>query len=279
MAHENAPRRPPPEPVPPGAGRTRGSLSIAHTTVSLLIALALLGCGGDVSSAQQDAAVVPSDRSAVQERADQSRALGDTTRPITILEISDFQCPYCAQFYQETLPALDSLYVETGKAQFIFISYPSSGHDRAWPAAEAAFCAGAVGRFWPMHDTLFANQEEWSQADEPTEMFVRWAGQIGVDEASFRTCLVEDLSSQVMVRDLEQVANARISATPFFIINNSVPIQGAQPLEAFRATIDSLLQEQGIEGSGTASDAEGGGEADGSGEADGDGIGQQDSGQ
>lgn len=243
----------------------RSPLSPPSRVGSLLLALALVGCGGDATSAQQDAAVVPTDRSTIQERADRSRSLGDTARPITILEISDFQCPYCAQFYRETLPGLDSLYVETGKAQFIFISYPSSGHARAWPAAEAAFCAGAVGQFWPMHDTLFANQEEWGQAEEPTEMFVDWAGQIGIEEESFRRCLADDLASQVMVRDLEQVANARISATPFFIINNSVPIQGAQPLEAFRSTIDSLLAEQGLEGSGTASGTEGGDGADGEG--------------
>lgn len=240
--------------------------SPARTATVAVLASALVACGGGPSSAQQEAAVVPSDRSTVQQRADRSRSLGDTARPITILEISDFQCPYCAQFYEETYPALDSLYVQTGKAQFVFISYPSSGHARAWPAAEAAFCAGAVGRFWPMHDSLFANQQEWSQAEDPTEMFVGWATRIGVEEESYRACLRNDLASQVMVRDLEQVANARISATPFFIINNSVPIQGAQPLDAFRTTIDSLLAEQGLEGSGTASDA--GGDAGGEGAGD-----------
>ena len=156
MAHETVSPRPGPEPRARRISTSPGSL--ARAAGSLLVALAVAACGGDATSAEQEAAVVPSDRSTVQQRADQSRAMGDTTRPITILEISDFQCPYCAQFYQETLPGIDSLYVETGKAQFIFISYPSSGHARAWPAAEAAFCAGAVGRFWPMHDSLFANQ-------------------------------------------------------------------------------------------------------------------------
>lgn len=251
----------PPSHAPqPEASRRRAPVrpSPARSAAGLLLAAALVACGGGPSSAQQEAAVVPSDRSTIQQRADRSRSRGDTTRPITILEISDFQCPYCAQFYRETYPGLDSLYLETGKAQFIFISYPSSGHARAWPAAEAAFCAGAVGRFWPMHDSLFANQEAWSQAEDPTEMFVDWATGIGVEEASYRACLRNDLTSQVMVRDLEQVANARISATPFFIINNSVPIQGAQPLEAFRTKIDSLLREQGLEGSGTAAGSDGG---------------------
>lgn len=212
---------------------------------ALLLTLALLGCEGEPSSAQEGGGVVPTDRQTVVERADRARAKGDTTRPLTIVEISDFECPYCRQYYRETYPAVDSLYVETGKAQYVFVVYPSASHPRAAPAAEAAYCAGAAGLFWPMHDRLFENQDEWSGAEDPLETFVGYARELGIDEASFRHCLEQDLAAQLLVRDLEQVARARLSSTPFFIINNETAIRGARSIDRFRTVLDSVLNAAG----------------------------------
>ena len=218
--------------------------SLARAVGALVAGAVLVGCAGDSSSAQEDA-VVPSERDVVRERADQSRAVGDSASPLTIVEISDFQCPYCAQYYRQTYPAIDSLYVDTGKARYVFVTYPNPGHGRAWPAAEAAYCAGAVGRFWPMHDLLFENQQEWAQSAEPQELFVAYADSLGIDTASFRSCLAEDLPAQVQVRDLEQVSGARIRSTPLFIVNGQTPIVGAQPLSRFRTVLDSVLRAEG----------------------------------
>lgn len=222
---------------------------------ALLAAAVLLGCSGDASSAQEGA-VVPSERDVVTERADLSRTVGDSASPLTIVEVSDFQCPYCARHYRQTYSALDSLYVDTGKARYVFVTYPNPGHDRAWPAAEAAYCAGAVGKFWPMHDLLFEHQSAWADsASRPQELFVDYAGRIGIDRASFRSCLEHDLPSQLQVRDLEQVSGARIRSTPLFIVNGETPIVGAQPLSRFRTVLDSLLQA----GAGTTRDDAAGG--------------------
>lgn len=217
---------------------------LSRSVAGLVLALGLLGCDGEPSSAQQGSAVVPSERSTIVERADRARAKGDSARPLTIVEISDFECPFCRQYYQNTYPAVDSLYVDTGKARYVFITYPSSGHPRAVPAAEAAFCAGAAGKFWPMHDRLFESQGEWTAAEDPLETFVGYAAELGIEEDSYRRCLRRDLSSQLMVRDLEQVARARLSSTPFFIINNQTAIRGAQPLDRFRTVLDSVLDAQ-----------------------------------
>lgn len=228
----------------------RSSRAPFRAAGALLLALGILGCDGEPSSAQEadGDAVVPSDRSTVVERADRARAKGDSARPLTIIEISDFECPYCRQYYRETYPGVDSLYVETGKARYIFVVYPNSNHPRAMPAAEAAFCAGAAGLFWPMHDTLFENQDEWSRAEDPVETFVGYATELGIDEASYRRCLERDLASQLQVRDLEQVARARLSSTPFFIINNETGIQGARSLDRFRTVLDSVLNAGGGSG-------------------------------
>ncbi len=228
---------------------SRASLPL-RAAASLLLALGILGCDGEPSSAQEadGEAVVPSDRSTVVERADRARAKGDSTRPLTIIEISDFECPYCEQYYRETYPGVDSLYVETGKARYIFVVYPNSNHPLAMPAAEAAFCAGAAGLFWPMHDTLFENQDEWTGAEDPIETFVGYATELGIDEASYRRCLERDLAAQLQVRDLEQVARARLSSTPFFIINNETGIQGARSLDRFKTVLDSVLDAGGGSG-------------------------------
>lgn len=228
-----------PTSIRPESNRSRRS--VQRAAQAILGAVLLVGCSGERSAAQE-AAVVPADRSVVRERADAARAVGDTSRPLSIVEISDFQCPFCARFYRDTYAAIDSLYVETGKAHYVFVSFPAPGHPRAWPAAEAAFCAGAVGKFWPMHDLLFEHQQEWAEAADPQSLFVDYARQIGVDAESFRACIQEDLPSQVLVRDLQQVSNARIQSTPFFIVNGQTPIMGAQPLSRFRTVLDSVLQ-------------------------------------
>lgn len=223
------------------AGRPAGAV---RPTIAALFAVAavgaLAGCARDAESAQEGA-VVPSDPAVAAERADQARAKGREQAPVRIVEISDFQCPYCRQFNDETLGALDSLYIRTGKVNYVWISYANPGHRKAWPAIEAAFCAGAVGQFWTMHDLLFARQEEWSAADDVFATFVSYAEELDIDAASFGACLRDDLLAPLMLRDYTNVLRAGISSTPYFILADSVAIRGAAPIETFRSAIDTLL--------------------------------------
>ncbi|MCK5482134.1 MAG: DsbA family protein [Gemmatimonadetes bacterium] len=210
------------------------------------LALALASLAGprhtsaqDVNSA--DAWVVPSEQSVILERADRARSKGDEDAPIRIVEISDFECPFCARFYQESYRAIDSLYVQTGIARYLWISFPNSTHPRAWPAIEAAFCAGAAGRFWAMHDVLFERREEWVESPDPNALFRAYAEDIGVDDESFAACLRNDQTAPLQVRDYESAITAGVTSTPFFVVGDSVAIRGAVPLETFRSAIDSVL--------------------------------------
>ena len=196
---------------------------------------------------QEAEAVVPSEQSVVLERADRSRTRGDPDAAIRIVEISDFECPFCARFHEDSYRAIDSLYVRSGLARYVWISYPSSGHPRAWPAIEAAFCAGAADRFWEMHHILFERQDEWSGADDPNTLFAQWASEVGVEGDSFAECLRNDQTAPLQVRDYEAAIRAGVSSTPFFIIADSVAIRGAVPLETFRSAVDSVLVLRGIE--------------------------------
>jgi protein-disulfide isomerase len=189
----------------------------------------------------QERSVLPAQQNVLINRADQSRIKGDSDAPIRILEVSDFQCPFCARYNRETLPILDSLYIKTGKVEYVWISFANPSHQFAWPAIEAAFCAGAVGKFWPMHDILFERQGVWSTAEDAFATFVGYAEELGIDAASFGVCLRDDRTAPLQVRDFQSVNRAGISSTPFFIIADSLSIRGAAEAGQFQAVLDSLL--------------------------------------
>lgn len=209
-----------------------------------LAAAALLVGGTDSLAAQ--GALVPSDQREILEAAGQARSKGEADAPLRIVEISDFECPFCAQYYRETYPVVDSLYVQSGIARYLWISFPNSRHRRAWPAIEAAFCAGAAGRFWEMHDILFETQTDWTDAEDPHASFVEYAGRAGVDRASFEACLLNDQTAPLQVSDYESALRSGITSTPFFIVGDSLAIQGTVPPERFRAAVDSVLAARNI---------------------------------
>lgn len=203
----------------------------------------LFGFNGSLTA---QGAVVPSDQREILEAAGQARTKGATDAPLRIVEISDFECPFCAQYYQETYPVVDSLYVESGIARYVWISFPNSRHRRAWPAIEAAFCAGAAGRFWEMHDILFETREEWTEAEDPHARFVDYAGRAGVEPESFEACLRNDQTAPLQVSDYESALRSGITSTPFFIVGDSLAIQGTVPPDRFRAAVDSVLDAREI---------------------------------
>ena len=213
-----------------------------------LLALVLQGLAARTALGQEPARIVPAEQEVVLQRADRARVKGDSAAPIRIVEISDFQCPFCARFHADSWPVIDSLYVQSGIARYLWISFPNSTHPRAWPAVEAAFCAGAAGRFWPMHDLLFERTDDWTRAADPAELFIRWAGEIGVDAASFAACLRNDVTAPLQVADYDSAVRSGITSTPFFVVGDSIAIRGMVSTEQFRSAVDSLLAARGLEG-------------------------------
>lgn len=174
-------------------------------------------------------------------RALRSRTKGIETAPVTIVEVSDFQCPFCRQFTEQSYAALDSAYIRTGKAKLVFMHYPLPTHRNAWQASEAALCAGAQDAFWPMHDLLFARQTEWGETLNPMGKFAEYAAQLKLDVPALRTCMQEDWMATLIVNDVMQAAGAGINGTPFFILNNKEGLSGAQPFAEFQTRIEGLL--------------------------------------
>jgi len=109
---------------------------------------------------------------------------GDKNAKVTLVEFSDFQWPFCARHVLETLPEIEKEYISTGKVKYVFLDFPLDFHKQAFKAAEAAHCAGEQGKYWDMHDQIFANQK----AMEPKDLS-EYAKAIGIDVSKFQQCL------------------------------------------------------------------------------------------
>ena len=216
---------------------------------ALLAAAALAGTVGLASvsaCAQNDgqaqtAAAAPADVDSILPRADRSRYKGAESAPVTVVEVSDFQCPYCRQWFEQTYRQLDSAYVATGKVRLLFIHYPIPSHTQAFAASKAAMCAGAQGKFWEMHDRIFATQREWNGQADATQRFARLSVEVGVNAAAYRDCMENDRVSSAIISDATSVSRAGIGGTPTFILNNQKVLQGAVSFQEMAIAIDSLL--------------------------------------
>ncbi|MBH0183202.1 MAG: DsbA family protein [Nitrospira sp.] len=164
--------------------------------------------------------------------ADDDPAIGPVDAPITIVEFSDFQCPYC-QKSVALLQELRRLYGQ--RIRLIYRDYPAPNHPYAQKAAEAAQCANEQGKFWEYHDLLFDRQT----AGKGWE-FLQLAKELGLREDTFADCLNSDRFGEEVAQDLQDGIKLGITSTPTFFINGR-PLVGAKPVAEFRAMIDKLL--------------------------------------
>ncbi len=173
---------------------------------------------------------------------------GKKDAPVTMVEFSDYQCPFCGRFFRSTLPTLKAEYVDTGKVRYAFRDFPLDRiHPYARKAAEAAHCAGDQGKYWEMHDVLFQNQRGL-EVDKLKE----YAHSLDLDAAAFATCVDTGKYKTKVQKNLEDGIKAGVRGTPSFFIGKTKPdgtihgvmISGARPPTAFRQEIDRLLQEK-----------------------------------
>jgi protein-disulfide isomerase len=181
--------------------------------------------------------------------ADNDPIIGNPNAPITIIEFSDFQCPFCARFHIQTLPAIMNEYVNDGKVKLVFRDFPiQSIHPNALPASIAAECANEQGKFKEMHDILFEKQNEWSKknTDNVIILFNQYALKLGLEEGKFNSCLKNGKYIEEIQKDLDDGRTYGISGTPGFFIGNDqigfIELKGAQPFENFKKVIDSQLK-------------------------------------
>ena len=199
----------------------------------------MIGFLGGVSLSQDNGVPPAQTEPQVQKRydipVDGFPAMGPDNAPITIVEFSDFQCPYCARFHDQTLQPLLDAY--PGKIRFVYRHLPlTSIHSAAFQAAEASMCAYEQGAFWPYHDEIYKNQ-----AKLDTDLYVQIAADLALDIESFDSCLENEDYKDLVQSDVDFAVNLGVRSTPTFFISG-LPFVGAQPLDAFRQVIDSELK-------------------------------------
>jgi len=164
---------------------------------------------------------------------------GNEGAPVTIIEYSDFQCPYCKRFYQETFSNIETDYIDTGKVKIVFRHFPLSFHQNAETAAEGAECAGEQGKFWEMHNELFdsgSGDGTGLSADD----IKGYAAGLGLDTTQFNTCLDSNKYTDKIQSDMKAGIAAGVQGTPAFVINGQLVV-GAQPYSVFQTAIEAAL--------------------------------------
>lgn len=174
-------------------------------------------------------------------RADSARILGDPAAKVWLIIASDFQCPWCKRWHEETAPAIKKEYVETGKIRIAYLQFPLGGHVHAMPAAEGSMCAAAQGKFWEFHDRVFATQEEWTPLTNASAFFEGIASAIGLDVAAWKQCVADDVMLPMIAADQQRAEAAGVSSTPTFFVGNQ-KIDGAQPIDVFRKVLDPAIE-------------------------------------
>jgi protein-disulfide isomerase len=182
---------------------------------------------------------------------DGAPAKGNPNARLTLIEFSDYECPFCARYTRETWPLLEKNYVKTGKVRYVFRNFPIPKlHNHAMKAHEAALCAGEQGRYWEMHDLLFAKSPAIGQT-----ALIDYAARTGLKADRFQTCLSSEKHVVQIRRDITEARGVGVTGTPTFFLGETVPTQeqmqplivlkGNQPYLAFKQAIDRSLARQG----------------------------------
>lgn len=170
---------------------------------------------------------------------------GDSTARIAIIEYADFECPYCGQYEHDIYPQISKDYIQTGKVKYFFRDLPLPMHPHAMIAARAAHCAGEQGKYWEMHDSLFAKQNVIRDVDMPGR-----AKELGLDSAKFSECLSSDRYTDEINKSAAEAQKLGIGGTPTFFIGkidssgevtDLKTIIGTRPYDVFKSAIEDSL--------------------------------------
>ena len=173
-------------------------------------------------------------------------ALGGATAPLTMVEFTDYQCPYCRRFQAEVWPKLKRYYIDTGKLRYIARDLPLEFHAAAAPAAEAAHCAGEQGKFWEMHAAFLGGPSDLQQGG-----IERRAHEVGLDMGRFAECVAHQRYARTIAAHAQQADAVGINGTPGFVVGRAVNgeltgvrVEGAVPYHEFGGLLRELLAAQ-----------------------------------
>ena len=168
--------------------------------------------------------------------------LGSPNAPVEVIEFADFECPGCGQFATLTEPDVRTRLINTGKIRMRFMDYPLPMHKNTWDASLAAACANDQGKFWEMHDQIFATQDRWNTeaTGRPRPVLAGLAKGLGLDMSKYEACMDADTHRAKVQSHLREAERRRVTQTPTFIIGSTM-IPGAIPFDTFNRLVDSAL--------------------------------------
>jgi protein-disulfide isomerase len=217
----------------------------AVVVVAGLILLNILGSGDEGPSVTGVATVsagdrVPSDSGVT---AEGFPYVGSADAPVKLIEYSDYFCGHCGEFTLDKAPRIEEEYVATGQVQYI-VQYHALGKDARLSVVEAGACAADQGAFFDYHRLLFTKQQELggTPPDQWKDLLVQYAGQLGLDEASFEACWDRGQHQGQIIASIDDARRKGVSSTPTFLINGTLLI-GNQPYETFQAAIEEAFAE------------------------------------
>ncbi|MBI4975389.1 DsbA family protein [Candidatus Peregrinibacteria bacterium] len=178
--------------------------------------------------------------------SDDDPVLGDKSAPISIVDFSDFQCPYCRSFYNETFSKIKQAYIDTGKVKFIYRDFPLSFHPDAMPAAMSAECVREQKgdkAYYEMHDKIFEGENKLGSGtvEIPKSSLDKYAKEIGVDMDKFQSCVKSEKYKSEIEADVEAGKKIGVGGTPSFVVAGKY-IEGAEDFSTFQAIIDEALK-------------------------------------
>lgn len=219
------------------------AITMVLTIINLGFTLSLakkIGNTGAAPTPTPTPTPTPSADTRIKASVDDDAVMGSASAKVTIIEFSDYQCPYCGRFYSQTLPQIEDNYIKTGKVKLVFRDFPLSFHENAQKAAEAAECSGEQGKYYEMHNKLYANQGALA-----VDNLKQYAKDLGLDTAKFNDCLDTGKMAAETAKDFKDGQAYGISGTPSFLIGNDkngyTKLVGAQPYDSFKTVLDAEL--------------------------------------
>ncbi len=191
--------------------------------------------------------VAAADPQNVKVSIDDDPIKGDLNAPVTIIEFSDYECPFCKRNHTQVFSQIDKDYISQGKVRYVFRDYPLAFHKKAIPAAIAANCAGEQGKYWEINDFLFQ-----SKANLDDVKYVEFANTNRLDVPKFEACLKDSKQKTEITKDFEDGKNYGVRGTPSFFIGKTqkgkemtgVYVRGARGYDVFKTEIDKLLAQK-----------------------------------
>ncbi len=179
--------------------------------------------------------------------------LGNANAPVQILEFADFECPACSNFSTITEPDVRKRIVEAGLASFRFFDFPLPQHRHTMKASNSAACANDQGKFWEMHDRIFAGQNDWAASRNPKGIFEDYAKEMGLDVSKWEDCYEDGRHQGRIEANRAEGERRGVSSTPSFVIGRHL-VPGSLPYDVIKAYVDSATAEAAVKAGGNLDD-------------------------